>query len=150
LTILTREPDTTAVVSGRSSDGKFIGGGSQPAVRTEKHGVEPGEVSGWVAEETGYSERSATRYLDEKYKAHSTPGRPKDTDTMAVDNFSDYDLVREVVPIVDLSSANGLQRAAKALEREAVLEGVVGGLPDMVKNSINGKTYQLGVAGGGG
>jgi len=37
LTILTREPDTTAVVSGRSSDGKFIGGGSQPAVRTEKH-----------------------------------------------------------------------------------------------------------------
>ncbi|MFH2110391.1 MAG: hypothetical protein ABIJ47_03910, partial [Candidatus Bathyarchaeota archaeon] len=31
-------------------------------------GIQPGEISGWIAEETGYSERQVRSYLDEKYK----------------------------------------------------------------------------------
>lgn len=31
-------------------------------------GIEPGQISGWIVEETGYSESQVNSYLDEKYK----------------------------------------------------------------------------------
>jgi hypothetical protein len=116
-------------VSGRSSDGKFIGGGSQPAVRTEKHGVVPGEVSGWVAEETGYATHTVSEYLDKKYRektGFALTGQP--TAAIAVDKSKLKEakaLVAEEIGIdINLETPNGLIKAAKALEREAVLEGV--------------------------
>lgn len=33
-----------------------------------EHGVQPGSISGWVAEQTGYAERTVLNYLDQKYK----------------------------------------------------------------------------------
>ena len=33
-----------------------------------ERGVKPGEISGWIAQETGYAERTVQRYLDEKHK----------------------------------------------------------------------------------
>ena len=32
------------------------------------YGIKPGEISGWVSSETGYSERQVRFYLDDKYK----------------------------------------------------------------------------------
>jgi len=38
-----------------------------------EHGLEPGKISTWIAEETGYSERQARFYLEDKYKIRTSP-----------------------------------------------------------------------------
>ena len=160
MTILTREPLTTTVgkVSERDDKGKIMTLDRESAVRTEKHGVEPGEVSGWVAEETGYSLRSAERYLDPKFKAIQQSEAGKLTVAIETTVLSDSVIsaaefiIREAESMVDLESVNGLKKAAKALEREAVLEGVVGDLPEILR-LIEGipciNAENSGVAGGG-
>ena len=89
-----------------------------------ERGIEPGEISGWVAEETGYSTRSATYYLDEKYKnpnltrtAEQIRGAETASPTSVLSAAEP--LIREAEPTIDLDTANGLTKAAKALEREA-------------------------------
>ena len=85
-----------------------------------EHGIEPGEISGWVAEETGYSIRRTLFYLDEKYKLSSGPQGPIEIAATAMSTISAVEpLIREAEPTVDLDTANGLKKAAKALEREA-------------------------------
>lgn len=91
-----------------------------------EHGIEPGEISGWVAEETGYSQKSVTDYLDQKYKnidkvraaniRHSAEpiAAPLNSVISVVEP-----VIREAEPEVDLDTVNGLKKAAKALEREA-------------------------------
>ncbi|MFH2111736.1 MAG: hypothetical protein ABIJ47_10820 [Candidatus Bathyarchaeota archaeon] len=52
--------------------------------RNEK-GIQPGEISGWIAEETGYAERTIRRYLDEKFKeprGFAIQGQPTATETV--------------------------------------------------------------------
>jgi len=93
-----------------------------------EHGIEPGEISGWVAEETGYKDETVRKYLDEKYLSsqHSQAGKkgaevthaPVSMQAVSVVSVAEP-LIREAEPTVDLESANGLKKAAKALEREA-------------------------------
>jgi hypothetical protein len=97
-----------------------------------------GEVSGWVAEETGYDADTARGYLDNKYKekrGFAIQGQP--TGELPVDTSSIISAVKNIIPevdvsipsdilkevnankeIVDLDTSNGLKKAAKALERE--------------------------------
>jgi hypothetical protein len=109
-----------------------------------EHGIEPGEISGWVAEETGYSPITVRQYLDEKYlesiKSKSGKEGAEKKDAMSsiapisdivsavkniipeVDVSIPSDILKEVnanKEVVDLESANGLHKVAKALEREA-------------------------------
>lgn len=89
-----------------------------------EHGVQPGEISGWVAEETGYSERQVRFYLDEKYKEQrgfALTGQPTAVPTVELSDLVSVaePIIREAEPVVDLETANGLKKAAKALEREA-------------------------------
>jgi len=92
-----------------------------------EHGIEPGEISGWVAEETGYDEHSVRDYLDQKYKLKYSLERIEKTrdarweeDSPPLSILSAAEpLIREAEPTVDLETANGLKKAAKALEREA-------------------------------
>ena len=89
-------------------------------IAVDDHGIEPGQISGWVAEQTGYHSRSVREYLDEKYKIKTSPEGPKEMEATAVSVISAAEpLIRESEPTVDLDTANGLTKAAKALEREA-------------------------------
>jgi hypothetical protein len=95
-----------------------------------EHGVEPGSISGWVAEETGYAVVTVAKYLDSKYKAEqqseagklgkiALQARPLETGVLFDISKSLEKAFDEVLPVVDLESPGGLHRAAKALEREA-------------------------------
>jgi len=91
-----------------------------------EHGIEPGEISGWVAEETGYSRDHVTHYLDSKYKKRDLATRIGDPNPPIEEGISPSivvsvaePLIREAEPTVDLDTADGLKKAAKALEREA-------------------------------
>ena len=93
-----------------------------------ERGIEPGEISGWVAEQTGYSEITVRKYLDKKYLSyqHSQAGKrgaevTNSPTLMSTDSVLSVaePLIRESEPTVDLDTANGLTKAAKALEREA-------------------------------
>ena len=94
-------------------------------IAVNEHGVVPGEISGWVAEETGYDRDTVLPYLNSKFKDREHhPGELKGHPTRQDGIISvPSDVLREIAktdkPIIDLSSPNGLQRAAKALEREA-------------------------------
>lgn len=85
-----------------------------------EHGVQPGEISSWVAENTGYSIRRTLFYLDEKYKISSGPQGPIEIAATAISTISAAEeLIREKEPTVDLDTPNGLHKAAKVLEYEA-------------------------------
>jgi len=91
-----------------------------------EHGIEPGEISGWVAEETGYARKSVTEYLNPEYKKSDLatrigdPNPPKEAAIASSTIVSVAEpLIREAEPTVDLDTADGLKKAAKALEREA-------------------------------
>ena len=88
-----------------------------------EHGIEPGEISGWVAEETGYEISSIRKYLDQKYKDPERVTERTDLLGGIIPPSSVLvaaePLIREAEPTVDLDTANGLKKAAKALEREA-------------------------------
>lgn len=103
-----------------------------------EHGVVPGEISGWVAEETGYSRDQVTNYLIDKYKKKEFATRINDPNKEGLNPSSVISAVKNIIPevdvsipsdvlkevtkkvvVVDLESPNGLKKAAKALEREA-------------------------------
>ena len=63
-----------------------------------------GEVSGWVAEETGYNRDTVTGYLDEKYKKSELATRIGDPNP-PMEGFEPSSIIptiREVVPVVDI------------------------------------------------
>ena len=90
-------------------------------IAVDDHGIEPGQISGWVAEQTGYHPSSVMRYLDEKYKQmreSKYKGPPDNIKSSKLEEAKS--LVTEEIGItIDLDTANGLTKAAKALEREA-------------------------------
>ena len=93
-------------------------------IAVDDHGIEPGQISGWVAEQTGYSEITVRKYLDSKYKIITSPlgiyTREDIKHPLSPSVLSEAEpLIRESEPTVDLDTANGLTKAAKALEREA-------------------------------
>ena len=93
-------------------------------IAVNEYGVVPGEVSGWVAEETGYYEGTVRDYLDDKYKIKTSPKGVYSKEEVKPPLMPDIGKALEkafdkILPIIDLSSPNGLKKAAKALEREA-------------------------------
>jgi len=95
-----------------------------------EYGKEPGEISDWIAEETGYQRKTVRQYLNEKYLSsqHSQAGKiganiiniiryGEEVDVLAP--ILAEEIVRETAPTIDLDTSNGLHKASLALERKA-------------------------------
>jgi len=82
-----------------------------------EHEIKPGNISRWIAEETGYSIRHVNRNIDLKYKDRIKSEASKSADTMSTIPLSVLDEAREV-----LGDAKATQLEMEIIERYTEVE----------------------------
>jgi len=88
-------------------------------IAVREHGVKPGRISRWIAEETGYSDITVRIYLEDKYKIMTAPkGTKSGYETKTIST-----MVSEVKSKLSPTEFEAVKEVAKAeVKQEVVAE----------------------------